>query len=344
MNYVSKKMAGKTPYEPICGDYKIRLDANESPFSPDEKIIERFFAEISQTSLNRYPDPKSTALREAYAKKYSLCPENIVAGNGSDELISVIMTSLLDTGDKLVVAYPDFSMYAFYAELSENPVCIFDKKDGFSLDSLSEFVKTQGARAVIFSNPCNPTSEGVCRDEVIKFIENTPALCIIDEAYMDFWDQSILDLSDKYENLIVLKTLSKAYGAAGLRIGFAIGHPSLINAINVARSPYNVNTLSATFARIILEDAEDRSAYLASQAKKMAAKLKALLPDAEIYDTRTNFVYLKHPCAEKIYLSLLSRGIAIRYFKPCALRITSSTDAELDVLYAEIENIIKELY
>ncbi len=341
MNYVSKKMAGKTPYEPICGDYKIRLDANESPFSPDGKIIERFFAEISQTSLNRYPDPKSTSLREAYAKKYSLSPENIVAGNGSDELISIIMTSLLDKGDKLVVAYPDFSMYAFYAELSENPVCIFEKKDGFSLDALSEFVKLQGARAVIFSNPCNPTSEGVCRDEVIKFIENTSALCIIDEAYMDFWDQSILDLADKYENLIVLKTLSKAYGAAGLRIGFAIGHPSLINALNVARSPYNVNSLSATFARIMLEDAEDRSSYLASQAKKMAVKLKELLPDAEIYDTKTNFVYLKHPRAEKIYTSLLSRGIAVRYFKPISLRITASTDAELDLLYAEIEDIIK---
>ena len=340
MSYVSKKMSGKTPYQPLLGNFKIRLDANESPLSLTKEVKERFCAELENIDINRYPDPDSNALREAFAKKFSLDKSNIMAGNGSDEIISVIMTSLLDSGDKLCVAYPDFSMYAFYAELSENEVIVCKKGESFNLDVLSSFVKENGARAVIFSNPCNPTGEGYKRDEVIKFIESTPALCIVDEAYMDFWDQSILDLADKYENLIVLKTLSKAYGSAGIRLGFAIGHPSLIRALNVARSPYNVNTLTQTLGKIIIEDMPDRSAYLASQAKKLESKIGELLPDAKIVPTNTNFVYLSHPDATKIYEGLLECGIAIRYFKPYRLRITASTDEEMDELYAAIKNII----
>ena len=340
MSYVSKKMSGKTPYQPLLGDFKIRLDANESPLSLTDEVKEKFACEFANININRYPDPNSNALRAAFAKKFSLDVNNVMAGNGSDEIISVIMTSLLDSGDKLCVAYPDFSMYAFYAELSENEVIVYNKDESFSLKKLSDFVKEKNARAVIFSNPCNPTGEGYTRDEVIDFIESTPALCIIDEAYMDFWDQSILDLSDKYENLLVLKTLSKAYGSAGIRLGFAIGHPSLIQALNVARSPYNVNTITQTLGKIIIEDMPDRSAYLATQAKKLEAKIGEILTNAKIVPTKTNFVYFSHPDAKKIYEGLLNRGIAIRYFKPDRLRITASTDEEMDELFEAIKNII----
>lgn len=340
MNYVSKKMSGKTPYEPLVGDFIIRLDANESPLSLTSEVLDMFADEMQALNINRYPDPASNKIREAFAKKFDLCADNIVAGNGSDELISVIMTSLLDKGDTLCVAYPDFSMYAFYADLSENQVLIYNKGENFTLDKLSEFVNQNNARAVIFSNPCNPTGDGFGRTDVIRFIENTQALCIIDEAYMDFWDQSILDVADKYENLIVLKTLSKAYGAAGIRLGFAIGHKSLINALNVARSPYNVNTLSQTLGKIILENMPDNSKYLANQAKKLEAKIAELLPDAKITPTKTNFVYFSHPDAKKIYEGLLKQKIAIRYFMPDRLRITASTDEELRELYIAIKNII----
>ena len=340
MNYVSKKMSGKTPYEPLVGDFKIRLDANESPLPLTNDVLDMFAKEMQILNINRYPDPTSSNIRDAFAKKFNLCPDNIVAGNGSDELISVIMTSLLDKGDALCVAYPDFSMYAFYADLSENQVLVYNKGEDFTLDKLSKFVNQNKARAVIFSNPCNPTGEGFTRDKVIKFIENTDALCIIDEAYMDFWDQSILELADKYENLLVLKTLSKAYGAAGIRLGFAIGHKSLIDALNVARSPYNVNTLSQTLGKIILEMMPDNSKYLAAQAKNLEAKIKELLPEAKITPTKTNFVYFSHPDAKKIYEGLLKEKIAIRYFKPDKLRITASTDEELQELYLAIKNII----
>ena len=339
MNYVSKKMVGKVPYEPITGSFRLRLDANESPFPIPEEIIEKFTQLLRDNTLNRYPDPTSASVRAAFAKRYGVKAENVVAGNGSDELISVIMTSLLDKGDTLCVATPEFSMYAFYAQLSENTVFYTDKDEDYSLDSLLAFVKEKGARAVIFSNPCNPTGQGFGRDAVMDFVKRCPALCIVDEAYMDFWDQSIIAESDKYENLIVLRTLSKMYGSAGIRLGFATGHRSLIDAINVARSPYNVNTLTQLMGRLVLESDIDNGAYLAAQAKKLAARLSELLPTAKIYPTCANLVYLQADNARSIYEGLLERGVAVRFFSPDRLRITASTDEELDILYSAIEEI-----
>lgn len=336
MNYVSKKMEGKIPYEPIVGDYRLRLDANESPFPIPQNIIDKFTSELQANSLNRYPDPSSRGVREAFAKRYGVCADNVVAGNGSDELISVIMTSLLDKGDTLCVATPEFSMYAFYAQLSENTVYYTPKDEDYSLDSLLAFVKEKGARAVIFSNPCNPTGQGFDRECVLRFVESCPALCIVDEAYMDFWDQSIIEVSDRYENLLVLRTLSKMYGSAGIRLGFATGHISLINALNVARSPYNVNTLTQLMGRLVLESDIDNGTYLSSQAKKLAQALEGLIPNARIYPTCANLVYLQVDNAKQIYEGLLERGIAIRFFSPDRLRITASTDEELEILYCAL--------
>lgn len=349
MSFVSKKMQGKVPYEPNTGTFRLRLDANESPFAPDNAIIDNFIAALTNTdspacNLNRYPDPTSYALRLAFAKRYGVPVENTVAGNGSDELISIIMTALFDRGDTLAVANPEFSMYAFYAQLSENTVFYTDKDENYCLDSLLDFVKKNNCRAVIFSNPCNPTGMGFQRDRVLKFVENCPALCIVDEAYMDFWDQSILDIADKYENLIVLRTLSKAYGAAAIRVGFAIGHRSLIDALSVARSPYNVNSLSQILGKLVLEsDLSNNGKFLSEQAKKLDAILKELFPEATFYPSHTNFIYFKTDKARAVFEGLLADGIAVRFFAPSHLRITASTDEEHHILEQSLKNILNSL-
>lgn len=345
MNFVSKKMQGKVPYEPNVGEFRLRLDANESPFGADEGVIEQFvYALRAEMDINRYPDPSSFELRNAFAKRYGVPVENTVAGNGSDELISIIMTSLMDKGDTLAVANPEFSMYAFYAQLSENTVFYTDKDENYSLSSLLSFVKDNSCRAVIFSNPCNPTGMGFKRDEVIDFVKTCPALCIVDEAYMDFWDQSILDVATDFENLIVLRTLSKAYGAAAIRAGFAVGHKSLIDALSVARSPYNVNSMTQLLGKLVLEnESSNQGKYLAQQRQKLELLLADILPDAVFFPSHTNFVYLKTDKAKSIFDGLLADGIAVRCFPPNHLRITASTDKEHAVLLDSLKNILKSL-
>ena len=342
MNYVSKKMKGKTPYIPVEGNFSVRLDANESPFDLPRSVKTRFAEEMLRTPLDRYPDPTAKAVREAFARRYGVDPDRVVVGNGSDELISLIMTSLLDKGDTLAVPVPEFSMYAFYAELSENRVLCYRKPEEYTLGGLLTFVRENGCRAVVFSNPCNPTGEGFDREAVLSFVKNCPALCVVDEAYMDFWDQSILDVAADFENLIVLRTLSKAYGAAGIRCGFAVGHQSLSDALHGARRPYNVTTRTQEMARLVLElpETDSPAPFLARQAQKLAAELRILLPGATVSRTRTNFVYLRTGDAEKLAQGLARRGIAVRFFAPDHLRITASTDEELKRLYTAIKEVL----
>jgi len=228
-------------------------------------------------------------------------------------------------------------MYAFYAELCENTVHYLPKKPDYSLADLLAFVKEKGCRAVIFSNPCNPTGQAFSRREVLDFVKKCPALCIVDEAYMDFFDQSILNVAHEYENLLVLRTLSKAFGAAGIRLGFAVGHPSLINALQIARSPYNVNTMSQIMGELVLTSAESNAPFLAAQAQKLYKRLKELLPHATVYPTAANFVFLTVKDAEAIDKRLQEAGIIVRRFGSDRLRITASTDEEMQRLYNALQ-------
>ncbi|MBQ3927059.1 MAG: histidinol-phosphate aminotransferase family protein [Clostridia bacterium] len=338
-NYLSRKMQGKVPYEPVKGSYAIRMDANESPYPLPDFVIRQFEEQLKENTLDRYPDPGASELIASFARVYGVDPAHVVAGNGSDELISVIINSLLDKGESIAVTSPEFSMYAFYAQLCEVRVCTLQKKDSYSLRELSGFVRDSGCRAVILSNPCNPTGQGFPRDEVLDFVRNTDALCIIDEAYMDFWDQSILDIADREPNLIVLRTLSKAYGAAGLRLGFAVGHESLIRALNVARSPYNVNSLSQLLGKIVLDNADriNRGPELAKMAQSMIKELPAVLPCAKVFPTCTNFVYLEVPDAEKIFNYLKTNSIAVRLMNETHLRISVSFPEDNLKLYETLK-------
>ena len=343
MPYVPNKMQGKVPYEPVMGDFRVRLDANESPFDLPETIKTAFAEDLLTLPVNRYPDPTSRAVREAFAARYGINAAHVVAGNGSDELIGVIVSALMQKGDRLAVATPEFSMYAQYAEVSENTVCYHKKGKDYTLDDLLSFVKDNECQAVVLSNPCNPTGEGFDRETVLRFVADCPALCLVDEAYMDFWDQSILDVAHTYPNLIVLRTLSKALGSAGIRLGFAVASPALIAALNAARSPYNLNSLTQALGERILREAPDRAAYLAGQAQKLSAALTALLPaDAYVHPTHANFVYVECPQARRIFDGLAARGIAVRVFGQDRLRITASTDEEQSLLLTALEDILSK--
>ena len=335
MRYIPNKMKGKTPYDPISGSYSIRLDANESPYPIPAELLDRFCEALKEESLNRYPDPTCASVRNAFSSYYRVDPANVVVGNGSDELINLILNCFFDKGDKVGIATPEFSMYRFYAELAEDAMVFTEKDSTFSLDRFSAFAKENGCRAVIFSNPCNPTGAGFDKEEVLRFIRQTSCLCIIDEAYMDFWNQSILTLAPEFENVIVLRTLSKAFGAAGARIGFAVANPLLIRNLNVARSPYNVNSLSQRLATLLLENGDlcNHGKELGQRAKELQSRLTELFPDARVFPTCANFVFMETPNASELFRYLADCGIAVRLFGNSHLRICAGTEKEMDRLY-----------
>ncbi len=338
MAYVlNKKIRDLKPYDPIQGTYRIRLDANESYFSLPEEIRGQVVEAVGAVQFNRYPDPMAHSVCEAFAAYYGVAPELVTAWNGSDESISVIMTSFLMRGDKVITLDNDFSMYAFYASLAEADTVTVQKREDLTIDvdGLIAAARETGARMIIFSNPCNPTSLGLRREEVLRLIASVDALVVLDEAYMDFWDQSLLDRADDFDNLILLRTCSKALGMAGVRLGFSVANQTLTDAMKAVKSPYNSNAVTQQIGAIIYGHPEfmrRRTAEIISARAELAASLAQLqagYPEAfQLYESCTNFVYLKTNLAKEIYEYLLENSIAIRYFGAGYLRITAGSAEE----------------
>lgn len=346
-----EKLKTFTPYEPLKGDakkYKIRLDVNESYFElPTDEVVKAVMNYMERpVKLNRYPDPSASEAVKAFARLFGVPDNCVTAGNGSDELIGLIMAGLLEKGSKVLTLAPDFTMYAFYAKLYELEVITLDKEEDFSvdIDKVIDCVNRNGVQCFLFSNPCNPTSLGVEKSDVFRLLNETDALIVLDEAYMDFWDesQSMLDQIGNYDNLIVLRTCSKSVALAGIRLGFAVANKAVTRALMTIKSPFNVNAVTQAIGAAILSDDvgyRQSIAHIKESTETLKVALQGLLMLGvfkKIYDTKTNFVFVETPKAEEIYNFLLERGIAVRCFPPSHLRICAGTREEMNTLCKEL--------
>ncbi|MDR0986983.1 MAG: aminotransferase class I/II-fold pyridoxal phosphate-dependent enzyme [Ruminococcus sp.] len=352
MYELNRKLRKIEGYDPAAGTSKIVLDANESPFNINDTFREEIAEGVGKLALNRYPDPYATEAVKAFAKFYNVPESFVTAGNGSDELISIITSCFLEKGDKILTLSPDFSMYAFYGKLYETNVTVMQKDDiynTFSVGKVIEHCNNNDIKAVIFSNPCNPTSLGIKREEIIRLIKNVFCLVIIDEAYMDFWTESILPDIAQFDNVIVLKTLSKALGAAGIRLGFAVAGETITGALRAAKSPYNTDLLSQEIGRIVLshpETAKENINYIVTAREKLQEELVKLSDRYpcldKVYDSVTNFVFIKTSKGLEIYEKLLTRGISIRYMG-IYIRITSGTEEENAEFIDALKDILAQI-
>ncbi len=351
MYELNSKLKRVEPYDPVEGNYKIRLDANESCFNINEKFGDRLAEAIKQLTLNRYPDPSAAEVIKAFAGFYNIPEEYVTAGNGSDELISIICGSFLEKSDKVLTLSPDFSMYAFYSGIYELSVDTMQKEDSMKINVVKviEYCNNNGVKAVIFSNPCNPTSLGLKREDVIRIVKGVCCLVVVDEAYMDFWDQSIIEEVGNYDNLIVLRTCSKAIGLAAVRLGFAVACPKITNALKAIKSPYNTDTVSQTIGRIILSEKEtlqklrdeivENTIELQEAIRDLASKYYKL---EKIYDSVTNFIFVKTPAAKEIHARLLEKSIAVRYMGNY-IRISTGTKEENAALISALDEILSSI-
>ena len=347
MYTLNKKIINLVPYEPISGTYDIRLDANECPDNLPEFIREEIKAEIDKLAFNRYPDPMATSVVEAFASYYGVNPAFVTAGNGSDELIFLIEAAFLEKGDKMLVVSPDFSMYNFYSSICEVECETFVKNDDLDIDvdALIEKVNRDDIKLLMFSNPCNPTGRGITADEARRLVTSVDALVILDEAYMDFWDQSLLSEVAQHSNLIIFRTASKAVGSAALRLGFAVANETISRAIKAVKSPYNVNSFSQAAGAVIFKNKE----YLQNRQKTIVKNRETLynglmelgnaLEDFTPIESVANFVFVRTSQAEKIFAYLKSKSIVVRLMGSY-LRITAGTGQEVE----QVLNSIKEYF
>ena len=333
---LNPKISDLKPYDPISGEYRIRLDANESYLGMPEPIREEMEQAIEKMAFNRYPDPAAARLCAAFADYYGVDPGCVTAGNGSDELISVILSAFLMKGDKVLTLSPDFSMYRFYASIVEGESIVLQKEADLEtdIDKLIETANSQKVSVIMLSNPCNPTSLGVKREEMRRLIRSVSALVVLDEAYMDFWDESLLPEFLQYDNLIILRTSSKAVGSAAIRLGFAVANETLTNVLRAVKSPYNVNSMTQAMGvcvfshKKVLENAKKQLLKSVQWLYNEINRLGASYPErVRVFETCTNFVLIETKEAKEIFAYLLHNSVAVRLMGSY-LRITAGSEAE----------------
>lgn len=340
MNYeLNKKIRELEPYEPISGNYRIRLDANECPYNYPDELKAEIKEKIDSIDFNRYPDPLAVDLVNSFSEYYGIDAKNVTAGNGSDELIFLIESAFMEKGDKMLVVSPDFSMYKFYSSICEVECDTFFKDDELNIDVdlLIEKVNNENIKLLIFSNPCNPTGKGICADEARRLVKSVNALVILDEAYMDFWNESLISETEKYSNLIVFRTASKSIGSASLRLGFAVANETISRAVKAVKSPYNVNSISQTIGTVIYKNKEyllNRQKTIVKNREKLYNKLieiSTLHNDFKVYESCANFIFIKTSFGKELWEFLKDNSIVIRYMGEY-IRISVGTEDENEEL------------
>jgi len=336
----SDRIKNLRAYQPVTGSYSVRLDANESGYNLPAKAVARIAERVAMLDYNRYPDPYAEKLCAAFAGAHGLPGECVVAGNGSDELISLIFQTFAERRGTVLIPAPDFSMYRQYAEFLGLRIADYRKNPDFSVSvpRMAALANASGADIIVFSNPCNPTSLKLTEDEVMELYRSVRSLVVVDEAYMEFSDGSVMAEAVKSDRLFVLRTLSKAYSGAAVRLGFAVGSAELIRILKAAKSPYNVSSLDQIAGEVILENRElllKRAAEIRAAAKELELTLRRF-PSLKVMRTNANFVTAVTDDYEKIDKFLKSRGICVRAFRNF-LRITSGTAEENAALIGALE-------
>jgi histidinol-phosphate aminotransferase len=322
----------------------IKLNTNENPFPPSQKVLEAIRNETGEM-LRRYPNPNAQKVREAFADIEKISPNNVFVSNGSDEIFTLLFRGFIDNTQTAAFAYPSYSLYYTMAEANGIPYEKIPLDKNFNVQ-FNLLLKKKYALTIL-CNPNNPTGRGIPVDEIAEFLSKYKGLCVVDEAYVDFYGETALPLIKKFDNLIVSRSFSKSYSLAGLRIGIAVGQKDLIDGFIKLKDSYNVDRLACAGAAAALLDRKSfiySTGMVRSNKEYMEERLAAL--DFEIVPSKANFLFVRHkkvPAAE-IYNKLKEHKILVRYFSGSIqeeyLRITVGTMMEIKELARTLETII----
>ena len=349
--FISQKFEKLVPYTPgeQPQDKKyIKLNTNESPFPPSDKAVSGVKDIFKRLML--YPDPECAVLNEKFAKLIGVEKDEVVAVNGSDEILNFAFSAFCDKEKTAVFPDITYGFYEVFADYNGVPYRKIPLNDDFKINISDYF----NANATVFiANPNAPTGIALTLNEVEEIVKNNSEnVVVIDEAYVDFGGESAVSLIHKYDNLLVTQTFSKSRSAAGARLGFGIAYKSLIADLNTVRfstNPYNINAMTMALGNGILDD-ED---YTRKNCKKIIgvrsfaeSELKKL--GFEMTNSSANFIFARHKniSGEKIYKKLKEKGILVRHFNGERIkdfnRITVGTKDEMTVLIEKLKEITEE--
>lgn len=328
-----KNVQAMRPYSSARNEFEgiadVSLDANENPFG---------------FGLNRYPDASLSELKSSFAKFRGVSPDQLIFGNGSDELIDLLIRAFCEPGqDKILTFTPSFSMYSVCAQINDvveiqKP---FNKNFQIDLETIQEELTDPALKLIFICSPNNPTGNKMDQQTILSIVEKFSGLVIVDEAYVDFCDETLV--SSNLPNLFILQTFSKAFGLAGVRLGAGIGNTEIIGVLNKIKPPYNVNTLTQQQAIEALNrpnEIKKQVSILIQERDKLITRLMEIGIVRKIYPSDANFLLVEFEDAKKTYDDLLAKGIVVRDRSSLivnCLRITVGTPEENLKLLAALE-------
>lgn len=332
---------GLESYDPNFVPADVLLSANESPYSLPQTVQERVQTALSKLALNRYPDPLANCLRDELALWWGLKRQEIMVGNGGDELLFNLLLAFGGSGRSLVITPPAFSEYALQAQLTGTQVCEVPRKSDFSLDEEALLEVCADVDLVILTSPNNPTGDLVRLEFIEQLAQTSSALIIVDEAYGEFAgdETSARALLQRYDNIVILRTLSKAFALAGARCGYILAPPEIVEALTVVRQPYSVNVLTQAVAYEVVKAREEFAASIQTLLQERTyvhTQLQAWsrLIDLEVWESSANFLFVRMPHAHTVFERLRDEAsILVRDFSSTpmcenCLRITIGSPDE----------------
>lgn len=346
--YLKECLKGFQNYETKIIKERYVVNANESPFNimEEERIKDILMDALKDFKLNLYPDPNANELREELAEYTNTSKENIICGNGGDEIISLIISTFVEPEDYVIVHGPSFEMYNIGTTINNGNIVKIPDRENYIIDS-KEIVRKANeynAKLIFLCVPNNPTGYLMPKDEIDYIIENTNCIIALDEAYIEFSSSKDINYLDN-DRVIVIRTLSKLFGLAGLRIGYGIGNSNIINCLNKVKPPYNVNGITQRISIEILKNKDlilSRIEFFKDERDRMIRELEKN-SYLKVYPSETNFILVRidKERFDEIVDKLEKNSILAKIYKN---RIELENCIRISVSTEEVNNLIIESF
>jgi len=321
--WLNPALADLSAYTPAPGHFDVRLDANEAPDLVSEEARLRLAETAARIDWRRYPDAGSTRLREAIATRSGVLPEEVLLGVGSDEIIAMLLRTFgrdSKSGGGVLTLTPTFVMYRMTARIHGHQVMEvpLDSTWGMNPDAVSKALEMFEPSLIFVASPNNPTGTMVEHEHLVRLIESAPeSLVVVDEAYVDYASRDQLALFRNYENVVILRTLSKV-GFAALRLGWMLGRRELLSEVDKVRLPYNLPVPTQELATVVVTELSDELTRIrdvvVSERERVATRLQSHA-GLTVTPSEANFIWLKTTLpAEEVYEGLKQRGVLVRSF------------------------------
>lgn len=343
------QLADIEPYDPKYIPADVMISANESPVDLPDDIRAEVQEAVRNVNLNRYPDPLANDLRDMIASANGLVRDQVILGNGGDELLFNIALAFGGPGRTFLNMPPTFSVYVNNAQLTNTTIVNVNRRSDFTIDeeAVIERVAQGDIDYTIVTSPNNPSGDVASIDFVERLLNASDTLVMVDEAYSEFSGQTVLPLLAEHENLVILHTFSKAYRLAGVRLGYLLGSEAALTEFKKVRQPYSVDAVSQAIGRVVYAHRDEFTAAIdktIAERERVSAEL-ANIEGVEAFPSRSNYMLVRIDDAGTVWQQMFDRGVLIRDFSHApgltnCLRISVGTPEENDRMLATLKDIL----